>query len=139
MGNGYLLDKMMTTSFPSCAILMQVADVCRRRKISLGLRWMRRDLNTEADALTNLDFSLFDPAREVPTDLTELGLEVMMRMLDRGETLYKEIREAKDASRKANLQDHGTRRKRVKVKKLRVRAPWNADFMEEAFKDPGGH
>ena len=62
-GNDFLVRKMLTTKFPLCLVAMELASQLTVRHLDLHLAWCRRDTNGEADALTNEDFSAFDPAR----------------------------------------------------------------------------
>eukprot|EP00971_Amphidinium_carterae_P049637 978592-Amphidinium_carterae.1 len=73
-GNSYLLDKLLTTRFPAFLVLMEVAEQLEEMDISLSLEWKPREQNQEADALTNSDFSLFDPSLRVEVDLQALPL-----------------------------------------------------------------
>ena len=57
--------KGTTTKFPLCSIEMELAAQLLDRGLSLDLRWRRRDRNSEADALTDEDFSGFDLSRRV--------------------------------------------------------------------------
>ena len=47
------------------AVAMELAYQLTRRNSDLNLVWRRRDTNVEADALTNEDFTSFDPAKRV--------------------------------------------------------------------------
>ena len=51
-GNSYLLAKMMTSRFPLCVVLMELAVQMELRGVYLHGEWTPRDQNTEADALT---------------------------------------------------------------------------------------
>ena len=64
-GNDFLVRKMLTTKFPLCLVAMELASQLTVRHLDLRLAWRRRDRNEEADALTNEDFSAFDPAHRV--------------------------------------------------------------------------
>ncbi len=64
-GNSYIVRKLLTTKFPGAAVLMQLASVLSARCLWLDLERADRTLNTEADALTNGDYSLFDPLRRI--------------------------------------------------------------------------
>ena len=61
LGNSFILDKWMTTSFPSSIILMEVAAQLARLDTTLHLGWAPREQNVEADALTNEEFQCFYP------------------------------------------------------------------------------
>ena len=63
-GNSHAITKMMTTKFPLCAILMELAAQMQDKELNLQLHWVPRDQNTEADELSNFNASRFDPALE---------------------------------------------------------------------------
>ena len=63
-GNSHAIAKMMTTKFPLCAILMELAAQLQDKELNLQLHWVPRDQNTEADELSNFNAARFDPARE---------------------------------------------------------------------------
>jgi hypothetical protein len=126
-GNGHLVDKYMTTTYPLNCVLMEVSKECRSSMSSLGLRWRCRDENTEADAITNGDFSLFDATKKVEVSMESLGLDLMNSMLARGLELYHLVKEAKDLRREAHQAAWKGGRKK-KGRKLRLRAPWDEEF-----------
>ena len=67
-GNEGLLCKWLTTKLPLALVSMELSLQLARRNRTIDLRWRRRDDNAEADALTNEDFTLFDPRLRVPAD-----------------------------------------------------------------------
>ena len=52
-GNSFLLDKLMTTSYPLGLVLIELAWQCSRRRIALRAEWVPRLQNEEANDLTN--------------------------------------------------------------------------------------
>ena len=52
-GNMYLMDKLLTTKYPSGVVLMELATQLSRRRATLRANWIPRLQNEEADALTN--------------------------------------------------------------------------------------
>jgi hypothetical protein len=129
-GNGYMIDKMMTTAYPSCCVLIQLADYCQREGLALSLDWVPRDDNVEADALTNMDLAMFDPLKERKVELGDLDMGLMDKLLIRGKELYKEVRELKDLRKNATEAILSGRRVKRR-KKLRIRAPWNLNYRRE--------
>ena len=59
-GNSFIVHKLMSTKFPIPVLLMELTEQLREQGLDLNLEWQRRDLNKEADALTNEDFRGFD-------------------------------------------------------------------------------
>ena len=64
-GNAAALSKMMTTKFPLCAVMMEIASTVAKQKIPLRLHWTPREQNVEADELSNEKFHRFDPKKRV--------------------------------------------------------------------------
>ena len=59
LGNRHLVTRLLTTKFPLCVVLMQLAWTLHCRDLELRLDWLPRLQNRKADALTNGDFSGF--------------------------------------------------------------------------------
>ena len=105
LGNRHLVTRFLTTKFPICIVLMQLAWILHEMGLDLRLDWIPRLQNREADALTNLDFSGFDPDKRVhlrPEDLLEEEFKLLM---EKGSALYKEIRETKAKRKSADTAD----------------------------------
>ena len=64
-GNGYVVDKLMTTRFPLCASIMELAAQPEQRRVRMEAEWTPRDRKQEADDLSNLRTSRLDPEKEV--------------------------------------------------------------------------
>ena len=64
-GNGSALNKLMSTKFPTSAVLMELATYTKKMGMKVLVEWTPRAGNREADALANGDSSLFDPRRRV--------------------------------------------------------------------------
>lgn len=119
MGNSQLLSKLGSTKFPLVAVLMELAAVLLQKRTRLCLAWAPRLQNSEADALTNYDFSLFDSGRRVRVDFSESNRGLVMGdMLDSGRALFKSIEEAKVKKAKVRSADRArtsgwTKRSRI--------------------------
>ena len=114
-GNSFVLSRWLTTSFPLVAVLMEMAAVAHERSIDLELMWVPRLQNSLADALTNGDFSSFDPSLRLRFDMSQHKGLVLGQVLEVGEALYEEVRE------------HRTKRVKTSSSKeapLREREPW---------------
>ena len=86
-----MMDKLLTTKFPLGVVLMELATQLARRGATLRANWIPRDQNEEADALTNLDFRHFDPARRVEVDLERLQFNVMKDLFAAGDDYLAEL------------------------------------------------
>ena len=62
-GNGAALNKLMSTRFPSSAVLMKLASFMKARGMRAVVEWAPRECNREADLLANGITDLFDPER----------------------------------------------------------------------------
>ena len=120
-GNAFVVAKLLTTKFPLAAVLMQLATMLSSRGLWLDLEWVCREDNVEADALTNSDFSLFDPSRRIPVCWADIPHEVLTSLVSQGEAFLVELegtRALKKTARQAPLD--GIRMKR----RRKVREPW---------------
>ena len=72
---------------------MQLAWTLHKRDLDLRLDWLPRLQNREADALTNEDFSGFNPSLRVDIEPTDLLEERFKELLDKGSELYGEVKE----------------------------------------------
>ena len=61
-GNGSAMNKLMSTRFPSSALLMELASHMKHHGIKANVQWSPREANREADRLANGDSTDFDPA-----------------------------------------------------------------------------
>ena len=69
-GNGSALNKLMTTKFPACAVLMELSAYMKRAcPMNVVVDWTPRAGNREADHLANREYSRFSPQNRVNVDL----------------------------------------------------------------------
>ena len=127
-GNGFMMEKGMTTTFPACVVLMESCIQLKRRGLLLDLEWRRREENVEADDLSNGDFEKFCKDKRIPLKAEELNFEVLNRLMKRGEELYKQMQKDKADLGKARPDAFGGLRRLRKIPKLRIRAPWNDPY-----------
>ena len=122
-GNTFAVESLMSTKFPLCLVVMELAAQAEARRLRIELEWAPRDLNEEADALTNSDASAFNPDLRVDMRLDKLKWLVMPELMEAGMDFDREKRELM-ASRAA--EDPGRRRlrKRRREDALKVRDPW---------------
>ena len=124
-GNSFLLDKCLTTKYPLGVVLMEIACQATLKGAVLRARWIPRLQNEEADALTNSDFSHFDPARRIEVDLDTLPFVVMPALFAEGDAYVAELAELKAAETK-RVEQGGEKypKKRRKGDSLADRDPW---------------
>ena len=128
-GNSYLLDRMMTTKYPLGLILMEIAAQMRTRRLILRARWLPRLENEEADALTNLDFRHFDPAKRIEVSLDKLGFKVLPLLFEVGEQYLTDLEAARERGKAAKLSagpgaQCGEKKRHKAGDKLRDRDAW---------------
>ena len=114
------MNKFMTVKFPLAPILMELAAQLQDRQMELRLDWIPRDLNQQADRLSNFDTSDFDPECEIPVDLKSVKFILLDDMLERGAEMYKQIADlkAQNATKKPWKGVAGVR------DRLKDRSPW---------------
>ena len=101
-GNSFLLKKGMSTKYPITLMLMEIAEMLRRKNSLARLNWVRRDGNQEADDLTNQVYDKFDPKmrRYLPGDRIPW---IIFEDLDKdSKDLYDEIAELKEHKKRAS-------------------------------------
>ena len=89
-GNSYIVARLFTMKHPSASILMELAAQLRARGCVLDLEWRPRDLNQDADDLTEGRFDKFSEERRVRLDLSRFPWLVLRRMLKAGQELEDE-------------------------------------------------
>ena len=94
-GNSFILRKGLSTKFPVTLLVIEVAETLRRYDAYATLTWVRRDGNELADALTNEDFSAFEPQRRELVGENHFQWFVMDELLRGSEELFNEIKEHK--------------------------------------------
>ena len=115
----HVLGRSLTTSFPLCLIAMEAAAQMEERGMDLSLAWVPREVNTEADALSNFKFAGFSAECRVECDLTSLPFLVLHKLLVDAKDFYGSARVLRAKAR-------GTKRGRPTRPgdRLRARDPW---------------
>jgi hypothetical protein len=85
----------MSTKFPITLLLMELSEQLKAHDMELDLQWVKRDLNQEADELSNADFKNFDQARRVELDPSAIQWIVLGDLAARSLDLYETIVKAK--------------------------------------------
>ena len=124
-GNSFLLDKLLTTKYPLGVVLMELAVQLGTRNATLRADWIPRLQNEEADALTNSDFSHFDPAKRIEVDLEKLKFVVLNDLFSVGDAYVEELNTIKALEQERKAQSSGAPLpKRKKSEALREKDPW---------------
>ena len=122
-GNPHVLTRLMTSKFPLVVILAEIAAEMKANNWKLGLEWIPRGQNEEADDLTNWEFGRFSAEKRVEVDLQKVSWLLLERFMKEATDLYDAVVALK--KRKEGISEAegkgGTREK--KSKKLRDRDP----------------
>ena len=121
-GNGSALNKLMTTKFPSSALLMEMAAYLKKNSIRASVQWAPRTANREADALANGRTEDFAPEYEQRLDPTAMDWILLEQALDMGRAAEKQYQEFKSSGRRTG---RGVKAKRRRPEeRLRNVDPW---------------
>ena len=120
-GNGAALNKLMSTKFPSSAILMELSTFLKEKKIKALVEWTPRESNREADLLANGITSDFNPSLEMMLDPLKPDWLVLPQVLDAG----RQAEAAFMAAKQQGLPNRARKEKRRRlVDRLRMKDPW---------------
>jgi len=121
-GNSFALTRLMSTKYPLCLLVMELAVALEERCLALTADWAPREWNSEADALTNERFEGFSDSLRVPFDMRTHPWKVLDGLLKDGRRFYREAQAARDAARmRPKTSRKGARGKRATLKE---RDPW---------------
>ena len=90
-GNAYVAQKLLSTKWPLTISLMELVEQMRCRKVELYLQWVQRDSNVEADALTNDDYSAFEPCNRVEIDGSKIPWAVLPLVMAESQLVYEDM------------------------------------------------
>ena len=83
-GGGSALNKLMTSSYPASAVLMEMSALLKHRGLQASVQWAPRAANREADRLANGFTQDFNPDCECVIDLATVPWILLPRALDEG-------------------------------------------------------
>ena len=124
-GNTYAVSKLMSTKFPLTILLMEMSEQLRCRNAVLGLTWLPRESNTEADDLTNSKYDQFTGSLRIEICSQVLNqFKVLPKIQAVSQQLYDDI-----VKEKEDLKHNGTGPKPVKKRlaikeRLKWKDPW---------------
>ena len=124
LGNRHLVSRYLTTKFPFCVVLMQLAWILHSQDLELRLDWLPRLQNREADALTNGDFSGFSRDLRVDIKPEDLLQGHFQELLAKGSELFQEVKELR-AKRKSGAVKPAAASK--KVRSTDLIGPWSSE------------
>ena len=90
------------------------------------LSWRNRDRNTEADALTNLDFQLFDPKLRQVVNPKDMKWRILSELEKDAQALYDGLKDIKSKGISSSKNTAVTHRfaKRSAKTRLKFKDPW---------------
>jgi hypothetical protein len=94
-GNSFIVAKQMSTKYPITLLLMELTEWLRELDVALDLKWVPRDQNTEADALSNMDLKDFNEELRMQISPKEIQWKILDELLISSAELYGLIVEAK--------------------------------------------
>ena len=118
-GNSLAVDKWMSTKYPLCVVLMELAEQLHARNLVLRLGWLPREGNQPADDLTNEVWDRFDAGRRIRVQWKDLSFVILEKFMDEGAGFLNDV-EVRKAARTAARPEAGLRRRLP----LRARDPW---------------
>ena len=111
--NGYVINKLMTTRFPSCAVVMELAAQAEMRGARIEAAWTPRERNQEADDLSNLKTISFERAKLAGAPGALRSRKAVARTegkgsrtVERGVTAGEEEEEEEEEGRQIEVQRH---------------------------------
>ena len=116
-GNGSALNKLMSTRFPSSALLTELSTYMKNRGLRTIVEWAPREFNRESDSLANGHTEEFMKVK--PGELTWEVLPGALLAGREAESAHQELKE------RGALPNRGKKqRRRDPQKRLRVMDPW---------------
>ena len=121
-GNGSALNKLMSTSYPASALLMELSAFLKHCKLKALVEWTPRESNREADSLANGCADGFNPELELKVDCENRQWSILPKALDLGKQAEEAYRAAKEGGHLPNRAKK-ERKKRLEDR-LRTKDPW---------------
>ena len=83
------MQRRLSTKWPLMIILMDYLGFCEEKGVRCDLDWRPRDVNVEADQLTNKDYSSFDERLRIPVKWEDLRFPMIESLVQFGESFSK--------------------------------------------------
>ena len=115
-GNKFAVAKLLTTKWPLAAFVVELAAQLEARDVLLDVSWVPRELNAEADAITNGETSWLSADLRVKSAFEELPFMVLKGLLEAGSIFYKDMEAV-------NTEGAPPTKKALGL--LKVRDPWD--------------
>ena len=122
-GNSYIVRRMLSTKWPIMPLLIELSEQLRAREAELYLSWIPRDLNQEADDLSNLKFDVFDKDKRILFDMAGIPFIVFNSLIGVTGSMYADIVKQREEARARKRPFAGVGKLRGS-KKLKWTSPW---------------
>ncbi len=114
-GNSHTLNRLMTSRFPLICVVMELATLLDQYNLRMQVAWTPRELNQQADALSNGVIDDFNPDNRIDVDPERMEWRILDQVMDEGARYYQELPRPYSGP---------PARKRARQERLRVRDPW---------------
>lgn len=122
-GNTYAITKLLSTKFPLTVLVVELSEQLRAYGTEMSLVWRRRDINQEADDLTNTVFDKFDMSLRIEVDPKAIPWIALPLLMTASQSLYEDV-VAEREGRKGTAKVKHSGRGRDPTKKLKFTNPW---------------
>ena len=90
-GNKFAVAKLLTTKWPLSAFVAELVAQLEARDILLDVSWVPRELNAEADAITNGEVNWLAASLQMKADIEKLPFILLKDLLSAGSEFYKNL------------------------------------------------
>ena len=94
-GNQYALTRLQTSKYPLCFMTVELSAQLESRSQGLLLRWAPREVNEEADRLSNGLCAGFDPAKRINVNVRAAPRLVLNDLSSAGTEFYRQVKDLK--------------------------------------------
>ena len=122
LGNGALLNKLVSTKFPASAVLMELASHMRKMSLRTVVEWAPREGNKKADKLANGNAEDFDPSLRIEVNASTLNWDILAEAWEAGRGAERKSQEARERGTLPNRCRKGKRRR--PEESSRLKDPW---------------
>lgn len=84
-GNTHALRRFTSCKYSLSIAVMEFSLRLKAKGLELGLRWLPRGQNIEADSLTNREFEGFDPKLRVGVDMDKVDFLILNKLMEKVE------------------------------------------------------
>ena len=118
-----VIDKFLSSSFPLSVVLMEVSLQLHRMNARLMLRWIPREQNIQADALTNKVFHSFWEENRVHMDFEDIDFLILPKRMRAAQEVDAEVR-VKKSKRNSSAPLQGIPVRRRRKGETKWKDPW---------------